>query len=79
MGERTLFVPGAAQHLAKRICRNCPVRLDCLAEALDHRLEFGVWGGFTERERRNLLQRRPDVVSWRQLLNASLLKPAPSR
>ncbi len=30
--------------------------------------EFGVWGGMTERERRALLRRRPDVVSWRDLL-----------
>jgi len=74
----TLFVPGAAQHRAKRICRDCPVRLDCLAEALDHRMEFGIWGGLTERERRSLLRRRPDVESWRPLLDASLLKPAGS-
>ncbi len=59
----SLFVPGAAQHRAKRICRDCPVRLDCLAEALDHRMEFGIWGGLTERERRSLLRRRPDVES----------------
>lgn len=70
-----LFVPGAAQHLAKRICRDCPVRMDCLAEALDNRMEFGIWGGLTERERRSLLRRRPDVDSWRPLLDASLLKP----
>ena len=27
-----------------------------------------VWGGMTERERRALLRRRPDVTSWRELL-----------
>jgi len=27
-----------------------------------------VWGGMTERERRALLRRRPDVTSWRDLL-----------
>jgi WhiB family redox-sensing transcriptional regulator len=43
----------------------CPVRIDCLADALDSRTEFGVWGGMTERERRTLLRRRPDVASWR--------------
>ncbi len=71
-----LFVPGAAQHQAKRICRECPVRLDCLAEALDNRMEFGIWGGLTERERRSLLRRRPDIEHWRPLLDASVLKPA---
>jgi WhiB family redox-sensing transcriptional regulator len=44
---------------------SCPVRIDCLADALDSRTEFGVWGGMTERERRMLLRRRPDVASWR--------------
>jgi WhiB family redox-sensing transcriptional regulator len=39
--------------------------VDCLADALDSRAEFGVWGGMTERERRTLLRRRPDVGSWR--------------
>ncbi|MET8816414.1 WhiB family transcriptional regulator [Streptomyces sp. NPDC004549] len=38
------------------------------AGRLDNRVEFGVWGGMTERERRALLRRRPDVPSWRQVL-----------
>jgi WhiB family redox-sensing transcriptional regulator len=63
-----LFVQGAAQNRAKLICRGCPVRTECLADALDNRIEFGVWGGMTERERRALLRRRPDVTCWRDLL-----------
>ena len=58
-----LFVQGAAQNRAKLICRGCPVRTECLADALDNGIEFGVWGGMTERERRALLRRRPDVTS----------------
>jgi WhiB family redox-sensing transcriptional regulator len=63
-----LFVQGAAQNRAKQVCRGCPVRTACLADALDRRTEFGVWGGMTERERRALLRQRPDVRSWREVL-----------
>ena len=38
-----LFVQGAAQNRAKLICRGCPVRTESLADALDNRIEFGVW------------------------------------
>ena len=65
-----LFVRGAAQREAAAICRGCPVALECLADALDHRVEFGVWGGLTERERRAVLRDRPDVTSWRAHLQA---------
>lgn len=63
-----LFVRGKEQRKAKLVCIACPVRTECLAEALDGRIEFGVWGGMTERERRALLRRRPDVQSWHDVL-----------
>jgi WhiB family redox-sensing transcriptional regulator len=66
-----LFVQGAAQNRAKQVCLGCPVRTECLADALDNRVEFGVWGGMTERERRALLRRRPDVKSWATLLQTA--------
>jgi WhiB family transcriptional regulator, redox-sensing transcriptional regulator len=66
-----LFVRGAEQHKAKAVCGACPVRAECLAEALDNQIEWGVWGGLTERERRALLRKRPNVTSWRQLLETA--------
>lgn len=66
-----LFVQGAAQNRAKTRCMGCVVRTECLADALDNRVEFGVWGGMTERERRALLRRRPEVVSWKALLESA--------
>jgi len=62
-----LFVRGAEQNKAKQVCGACAVRTECLAEALDNQIEWGVWGGMTERERRALLRRRPNA-SWRAVL-----------
>ena len=47
------------------------MRAECLAEALDNRIEWGVWGGMTERERRALLRRRPNVATWRNILQSA--------
>lgn len=66
-----LFAKGAAQQSAKVICQRCPVVAECLADALDNRTEYGVWGGMTERERRALLRRRPEVRSWAQLFKVA--------
>lgn len=66
----TLFVQGAAQNRAKAVCMGCVVRTECLADALDNRTPFGVWGGMTERERRALLRTRPDVTNWTALIQA---------
>lgn len=38
----------------KRVCAACPVRAACLQYALDTGQRYGVWGGLTEDERREL-------------------------
>lgn len=63
-----LFVTGADQREAATLCRQCPVMHRCAAEALDNNVEYGVWGGLTERERRALLKKHPDVDSWSDFL-----------
>lgn len=45
---------GASPRDAKRICATCPVAADCLEYAMRNRERWGVWGGLTERERRQL-------------------------
>ena len=62
-----LFVRGAEQNKAKKLCAGCPVKAECLAEALENQIEWGVWGGMTERERRALLKRNPNA-KWRAVL-----------
>ncbi|GAA1391894.1 WhiB family transcriptional regulator [Luteococcus peritonei] len=66
-----LFPEGKDQKRARAVCMGCPVRSQCLAEALDSRIEWGVWGGLTERERRQLLRQRPEVKSWAAVLAES--------
>lgn len=39
---------------AKTVCRRCPVRAECLQFALDEHIGDGIFGGYTEKERRNL-------------------------
>jgi WhiB family redox-sensing transcriptional regulator len=64
-----MFVQGADQNDAKQVCRPCRIRTECLAQALDGRIRFGVWGGMTARERNSLLTRRPEVIDWAALLD----------
>jgi WhiB family transcriptional regulator, redox-sensing transcriptional regulator len=45
---------GGSTHEAKRVCRGCEVRSECLEFALDHEERYGIWGGMSERERRNV-------------------------
>jgi WhiB family redox-sensing transcriptional regulator len=56
----TEFFPsdGMGVEAAQRVCAKCSVRVDCLEYALEHRIEHGVWGGASERERRRILRRR---------------------
>jgi WhiB family redox-sensing transcriptional regulator len=45
---------GGSTREAKRVCRSCDVRAECLEYALGHDERFGIWGGLSERERRRL-------------------------
>jgi WhiB family redox-sensing transcriptional regulator len=55
-----VFFPsdGVGVEAARRICDGCPVQSPCLEYALVHRVEHGVWGGASERERRRIARRR---------------------
>lgn len=62
------FAVGALEHkYAKKICRECPVRRECLAYAMEAPIDHGIWGGLTERERRRY-RRRAGQGDWRAAL-----------
>ncbi len=48
---------GGSTREAKRVCQNCEVRSECLDYALSNDERFGIWGGLSERERRQLKKR----------------------
>lgn len=45
---------GGSTREAKKVCRGCEVRAECLEYALERDERFGIWGGLSERERRRL-------------------------
>lgn len=45
----------AREARAKAICAQCPVRVACLRWALRTKEPYGVWGGYSESERRQIL------------------------
>jgi len=58
--ELAIFFPdnGATLARAQQICAGCKVEVACLEFALLKRIEHGVWGGVSERERRRMLKRQ---------------------
>jgi len=48
---------------AKSVCGKCPVAEPCLQFALDTNQEAGVWGGYTEEERRIIRRERLSVAT----------------
>jgi WhiB family redox-sensing transcriptional regulator len=53
---------GVGVEVARRICATCAVKEPCLEYALRNRIDHGVWGGCSERERRRILKRRRDLA-----------------
>jgi WhiB family redox-sensing transcriptional regulator len=49
---------GVGVQIARRICGECSQQVTCLEFALAQRIDHGVWGGTSERERRRILKRR---------------------
>jgi WhiB family redox-sensing transcriptional regulator len=44
--------------VAAHVCNGCPAAGPCLQYALDHRIEDGIWGGRTEKDRRVMRRQR---------------------
>jgi len=66
------------QHQALRTCQECPVRMECLMQALAVEEEHGVWGGMLEADRRALVRGRQETRRARELVHAHQTLPAPT-
>jgi len=49
---------GVGVEVAKRVCEGCAVQQRCLEYALRNRIDHGVWGACSERQRRRILRAR---------------------
>ncbi len=60
--DTNIFVPkdrgaGTGRNVyakARKFCDSCPVKNECLMFALESKMEFGMFGGTTPRERRSI-------------------------
>ena len=52
------FFPGKGWPKMNELCRRCTVREECLNFALDNFERFGIWGGASERRRREIRRER---------------------
>ena len=65
--DSTIFLPSDIRgrsisknyQIAKQYCYECPVRTECLAYSLVHKLDLGVFGGLTPEERKGLHNKLP--------------------
>jgi len=46
-------------NVAKQLCTQCPIALQCLAGALERREPWGVWGGQLFQQGQVIAQKRP--------------------
>jgi hypothetical protein len=57
---------GSSPTRAKEICKGCPVKDECLAFALRHRIIDGTWGGMSAKERERLVRAQRNEAAARR-------------
>lgn len=58
--DPNIFFPEIGENVSvvKKICKACDVREECLKYSLDNDERFGIWGGLSEKNRRQLRARK---------------------
>lgn len=61
--DTTVFFDQRNVEQARAICRTCNVQKECLQYASQMRAHWGIWAGYSARERSNYRQARLDDIS----------------
>ena len=63
--DPAMFFPsdGVGVEVARKACEGCPVKVQCLEYAIAERIDHGVWGGSSERERRRIIRSRAQATA----------------
>lgn len=69
-GDYDLFFEETNISEAKKICKECPVREECLEYALIYLIPDGVWGGVSARKRRPMAKAREKGMTIPALIEA---------
>lgn len=72
-GEVQFFPPDFLEHRrysfdskpAKKLCRACPFKNECLEWSLQTKQNYGVWGGMDEKQRRQIMRCRKGLCAKR--------------
>jgi WhiB family redox-sensing transcriptional regulator len=54
---------GGSTKQAKAVCKRCPITEECLQYALENNERYGIWGGQSEHQRRQILKRLNDDMA----------------
>jgi WhiB family redox-sensing transcriptional regulator len=65
-GDEFFPEKGGSSRKAKKVCMTCEVRVMCLEWALSNDERFGVWGGKSERERREIKRDRAATTALKE-------------
>jgi WhiB family redox-sensing transcriptional regulator len=65
--DKDIFFPhrGGSVAAAVEVCQGCAVRAECLEWALSRGVKHGVWGGYSERQRRRIRRARANRATIR--------------
>lgn len=69
------FFNSGSSTTARKICAECPVRTPCLEYALEHAIQYGIWGGLSTKQRRKIRHARNAIMGNTRKNHGTCLHP----